>query len=145
MKFPILFLTGGFIYGAIEVIAKGGDTHLSMFIVGGLCFLIIGALNKKIPLLLRMLTGAVIITALEFISGLIVNIWLGLRVWDYSHLPLNIMGQICLLFTLFWFLLSLPGIWLGGWLKWRLFGEKKPVYRKARKDIKNFYLPIDKI
>ncbi|MCL2077859.1 MAG: putative ABC transporter permease [Oscillospiraceae bacterium] len=128
VKYPVLFLMGGFIYGALEVIVKRGDTHISMFALGGLCFLLIGALNEKIPLLLRMFSGAIIITLLEFISGLIFNIWLGQRVWDYSHLPLNLMGQVCLWFTIAWFFLCLPGIWLGGYLKWRLFGEKKPIF-----------------
>jgi uncharacterized membrane protein len=123
MKYLILFLMGGFVYGAMEVIVKGGCTHLSMFITGGLCFILIGALSGKIPLLLRMLIGSAIITALEFACGIIVNIWLGLRVWDYSHMPLNVMGQICLLFTVIWFFLSLAGILLDRFLKWRLFGE----------------------
>ena len=130
MEFPILFLIGGFIYGALEIIAKG-DTHFSMFIVGGLCFVLIDKLNKNMPLISRMFAGAVIITALEFISGCVVNIWLKLNVWSYSHLPLNIMGQVCLLFTVIWFFLSLPGILLGGYLEWRLFGESKPNYKIA--------------
>lgn len=129
MKYPILFLIGGFIYGAIEVIVKGGDTHPSMFALGGLCFLLIGGLSRKIPLLARMGAGAGIITALEFICGVIVNIWLQQAVWDYSHMPLNVMGQICLLFTVFWFLLTLPGIILSGYFKYRLFGESKPQFK----------------
>ncbi|MCL2019253.1 MAG: putative ABC transporter permease [Oscillospiraceae bacterium] len=124
MKFLFLFLTGAFIYGMIEVLYKGGDTHLSMFIVGGMCFLLLGALGQKKPLLLRMAAGAVIITALEFISGLIVNIWLRLAVWDYSELPFNIMGQICLWATMMWFLLSFVGIQLYGLLKWKFFPIK---------------------
>jgi len=129
MKYPILFLIGGFIYGALEVIVKGGDTHFSMFVLGGLCFVIIAGFSRKIPLLARMTAGAGIITALEFVCGVIVNIWLQQAVWDYSHMPLNVMGQVCLLFTVFWFWLTLPGIWLGGYLKYRLFGESKPQYK----------------
>jgi len=129
MKYIFLFLIGGFIYGLIEVIYKGGDTHLSMFILGGLCFLILGALDRKTPLILRMLAGAVIITALEFASGLIVNIWLDYAVWDYSEMPLNLMGQICLWATTIWFFLSFVGIQLYGLLKWRFFGGELPRLR----------------
>jgi len=139
MKYTIMFLIGGLIYGALEIIVKG-DTHFSMFVVGGICFTLIGALSKNMSLISRMLSGAVIITALEFISGVIVNIWLKENVWDYSHLPLNIMGQVCLLFTIIWFFLSLPGILLCGYLDWRLFGESKPYYRIApriRERVKN--------
>ncbi|MCL2693974.1 MAG: putative ABC transporter permease [Oscillospiraceae bacterium] len=130
MKYCILFLFGGFVYGAMEVIIKGGCTHLSMFITGGLCFLLIGALSRKIPLLLRMTAGAGIITALEFVCGVIVNIWLGQAVWDYSHLPLNIMGQICLWFTLIWFVLSLVGIILDSFLKRQLFGTSQQLIKR---------------
>ncbi|MDR2531538.1 MAG: putative ABC transporter permease [Oscillospiraceae bacterium] len=135
MKYLFLFLIGGFIYGAFEVAFKGGDTHISMFVLSGLCFLIIGALSKKMHLLLRMLTGAVIITALEFISGIIVNIWLEQAVWDYSDMPLNVMGQICLWFTIAWFFLTFVGIVLDNLLKWRLFGGERPEFR-IRKRVK---------
>ena len=53
----ILFIIGGFIYAGIEI-GMRGFTHWSMFIVGGLCFIIIGLLNEwytwDIPLLLQM-------------------------------------------------------------------------------------------
>ena len=44
----------------------------------------------------------------EFLFGLLVNRVLHLHVWDYSALPLNIMGQICLPFSLIWFVLTIP-------------------------------------
>ena len=129
IKFPVLFLFGAYIYGALEVIVKRGDTHISMFLLGGLCFLLLGAMSPKISLLPRMAAGALIITGLELAVGIIVNYWFKLNVWDYSYMPFNFMGQICLLFTIFWFFLSLAGILLDGWLKWRLFGIKIPEYR----------------
>lgn len=123
MKYIVLFLIGGLIYGAVEVAYKGDCTHLSMFITGGLSFLAIGMMSPRIPLLLRMLLGSVLITVLEFLCGVIVNIWLGLSVWDYSDMPLNLMGQICLLFTAYWFVLTFVGIVLDRFLKRKLFGE----------------------
>ncbi|MDR2559460.1 MAG: putative ABC transporter permease [Oscillospiraceae bacterium] len=132
MKYLFLFLIGGFVYGGMEVTFKGGDTHLSMFILGGLCFLLIGALSRKIHLLLRMSAGAAIITALEFLCGLIVNVWLGFAVWDYSNLPLNVMGQICLWFTIIWFFLSFIGIALDNLVKWQLFGGERPTLKLGK-------------
>ncbi|MCL2697775.1 MAG: putative ABC transporter permease [Oscillospiraceae bacterium] len=134
MKYFFLFLIGGFVYGAIEVVFKGGDTHLSMFILGGLCFLLIGALSRKMHLLLRMSAGAAIITVLEFLCGIILNVWLQIGVWDYSHLPLNVMGQICLWFTIIWFFLSFVGIQLDNLVKWQLFGGERPVLGLRRKN-----------
>ena len=131
IKLALLFLIGGFVYCAIEIAYKG-DTHSSMFIVGGLCFILIGGINNyfdySMPLIKQMAISSLLITALEFISGCIVNLWLGLNVWDYSKLPLNILGQICLLFMVIWFFLSLPGILLDDFVRWKMFGEEKPHY-----------------
>ena len=33
---------------------------------------------------------------------------MGWNVWDYSDMPLNLYGQICLPFTGLWFLLCIP-------------------------------------
>lgn len=53
---------------------------------------------------------AFIVTTLEFITGCIVNIRLGWDVWDYSSIPMNLMGQICPTFSLMWMALSIPCI-----------------------------------
>ena len=72
--------------------------------------------------------GAMGITALEFVTGCVVNLWLGWGVWDYSGLPGNIMGQICLQYTVLWVLVSLAGIILDDWIRYRAFGEERPRY-----------------
>ncbi len=132
LKYTLLFLTGGFAYGAMENLTRG-YSHISMFIAGGICFILIGALNegvsRDLSLLGQMAISAVIITLVEFITGLIVNVWLKLDVWDYSELPFNIRGQVCLLFTVIWFFLSLLAIFLDDYLRYFLMGEEKPKYR----------------
>ena len=70
----------------------------------------------------------IIITVLEFIFGVVLNIWLGLQIWDYSGMPLNIMGQICLPFTVAWYFLSAAAIILDDYIRYWLFGEEKPRY-----------------
>ena len=67
-------------------------------------------------------------TALEFITGCIVNLWLGWDVWDYSDMPGNLMGQICPQYTLLWAVLVLVAILLDDYIRWRFFGEEKPHY-----------------
>lgn len=133
IKYFILFVIGGFIYYCIELIYKGGHSHWTMFVVGGLCFVCIGAINEfiswKMKLWKQMLIGSCIVTVVEFISGLIINIWLGLDVWDYSELPLNVLGQVCLPFSIIWFFLSLLAIIVDDYLRYWWFKEEKPHYQ----------------
>ena len=117
---------GGLCYGLVEIIWRG-STHISMFLVGGLCFLLIGSLDeapKPPSLIYQAAMSSLIITSVEFTSGVYLNIILGLRVWDYSKLPFNIMGQVCLLFSAFWFLISIPAIYFEDFLRCALFGDR---------------------
>ena len=127
----ILFLIMGMIYCAIEILWRG-HTHISMAVVGGLCGLCIGLVNEIIPwemgFIKQMLIGASVTTCIEFLSGLILNVWLGLGVWDYSNLRFNVMGQICLPFFFAWMALAAVGIVLDDYLRYWLFGEEKPHY-----------------
>ena len=131
VKLFSLLLWGGFIYYIIELMWRG-HSHPSMFLVGGLCFVLIGGINNYLPwslgIVQQSLIGAVIITAVELIAGLIVNVWLGLGVWDYSNLPLNFMGQISLLFFVLWIPLATVAIFIDDWLRYKLFDEEKPHY-----------------
>ena len=68
--------------------------------------------NKKLGILAKCLIGAAVITSLEFTVGMIVNVGLGWNVWDYSEKPLNLFGQICPLFSIGWFFLSLPAYYI---------------------------------
>ena len=135
-KYLILFLIGAFAYCGIEIIWRG-YTHWTMGVVGGFCFIMCGLLNEHIgwdtPLPLQMLIGCLIITGTELIAGVVLNIWLGLNIWDYSNMPLNLWGQICLPFSGLWFLLSAVAIILDDELRYNMFGEEKPHYYFWRK------------
>ncbi len=132
LKAATIWLWGGFLYYVIEVLWRG-YSHPAMFIVGGLCFFYIGEINNVFPwslgLLWQSLIGGAIITATEFLSGCILNLWLDLNIWDYSELPLNFLGQICLPFCGLWVILSAFAIWLDDYLRYKLFGEDKPHYK----------------
>ncbi|HWT76380.1 MAG TPA: hypothetical protein VN258_16910 [Mobilitalea sp.] len=132
LKYTFLFLTGGFAYGGIEILSRG-RSHISMLIAGGICFVLIGLLNEVFPwdmaILSQMVISAGIVTTVEFIIGLIVNVWMKLNVWDYSNKPYNVMGQVCLLYTNIWFFLSLFAILLDDYLRYYLLKEEKPRYK----------------
>lgn len=131
-KYMILFAIGGMAYFLLEVLVRG-YSHYSMFLCGGACFLCCGLLNEnmkiKMSFISQMVLSALIITALEFITGLIVNIRLKMDIWDYSQLPYNFMGQICLLYSIFWFLVSSVAIVLDDFLRYKIFNEEKPHYK----------------
>lgn len=130
IKYLILLVIGGIAYYGIEVLARG-FSHWTMFLVGGICFVLIGIINEitpKTPLIRQMLLSAAIITAVEFISGCVLNLWLGLDIWDYSENFGNILGQICPKHTIYWFLLSSVGIVVDDYIRYFLFGEEKPKY-----------------
>lgn len=127
----ILFVIGGLIYILIELVARG-RTHWTMFIVGGVAFFLVGCINekeRKMPLIRQMLIGSIVITVLEFLCGCIVNLWLGWNVWDYNNMPLNLLGQICLPFTVLWFFLSAVGIILDDYIRHLLWNEAIPKYK----------------
>lgn len=130
-KFLFLFAVGGCLYVAIEILWRG-HTHWTMAVLGGACFLICGSLNEYLswdtPLWIQALICCQAITAAELAAGLILNIWLGLNIWNYSNLPFNLAGQICLGYSCLWYLLSIPAIVLDDWLRYWFFQEERPRY-----------------
>lgn len=131
-KTAFLFYIGFTTYISIEVIFRR-YSHWSMGILGGLCFLIIGGLNQAyswdMDLLMQMLVSTLSVTVLELMAGAILNLWLGLGIWDYSNMKYQLWGQISLLYSAFWVLLSLVAIFLDDWLRHFLFGEQIPCYK----------------
>ena len=109
-RFIKLFCLGGAGYTVLELLWRG-YSHPSMFVVGGVCFHIIGGIGNRLWKISRLLTGAACapaVTAVEYISGCLVNLRWQWNVWDYSGMPFNLKGQVCLLYSTLWGLLSLP-------------------------------------
>ncbi len=105
-------LAGGFLYCLLEILFRG-YTHVSMFILGGLCFVGIGLVRRRYadgPLAKKLLLSGGTVTLLELVCGMIVNVALGLSVWDYTDMPLNLFGQVCVPYTALWCLLSVPAM-----------------------------------
>lgn len=130
-KYFVLGNIGGIVYVIIELLYRG-HSHWTMYLVATISFILIGLINEFISwdmkLWKQMLIGAVIVTAMEFIFGYIINIKLEWHVWNYSAFPLNIMGQICLPFSVIWFFISFIAIVADDYLRYWLFGEEKPHY-----------------
>lgn len=106
-KQAILFYLGGCAYIGLELLWRG-RSHSSMFVAGGVCFVLIGHLNRitpRLPLLPRAVVGAGIVTMVELAVGLISN--RNYEVWDYRDRAFNFLGQICPAFSLLWIPVSL--------------------------------------
>ncbi len=136
LKNTMLFVFGGTAYVIIENIWRG-FSHWSMFFAGGFSFQWISQmhwkLEKRVSFPGQCVLGSVIITSIEFVTGCVVNLWLKWGVWDYSRLPWNLLGQICLPFSLAWCALSAPILWVGDLLQHSIFEPAEQLRPKQRR------------
>ena len=132
--FKLTFITVvmGILYLLIEILYRG-NTYWQMAIVGGIAGMLIGLISKFLnwatPLWLKGIIGMFIATICEFAGGFYLNLCRHCGIWDYSNLPFNLFGQICLYYSIAWFFLSLLGIFTYDYIRWKVFGESKPRYR----------------
>lgn len=117
LEFISVYLIGAVGYGSLEVLWRG-HTHWTMLVLGGVCYYLIYLISTRMrcPHWKTFLMCAAVITSLEFAVGCLVNLRLGWHVWDYSDIPLNLMGQICPTFSVMWLLLSVPCVYLSRFL-----------------------------
>lgn len=104
----LLLLVGALGYGLIEVFWRG-YTHWSMLIAGAIGLCVIDYLDENSAGLGdwgKAWLSSLILLSMELIIGVAVNIYGGGRVWDYSTMPYNFLGQICLYYALIWLLLA---------------------------------------
>lgn len=125
----ISWLTGGIIYFYMEILFRG-FSHYTMLICGGVCFVLVGTFGRHLLekrkldiwiVLGIMIIGSLIITTTEYFTGILVNIRWNMDVWSYEELPFNYKGQICLLFSMIWSLLSLVCVFLESTLQKHIY------------------------
>lgn len=134
-KCTLLFTIGGIGYAAIEILWRQ-KTHFSMVLAGGICFVILDAITRKMKgrsLLSQACVGALAITAVELVFGILFNIIFDMHVWNYSSLPFNFLGQICPFYTALWFLLSLFVLPFAAYLRELLFGATENCKKEAQR------------
>lgn len=105
-----VFAIGGCGYTLLEILWRG-HTHWSMTLTGGVCFCFVYNVNHKFAkssIFKRCAVCSLIITAVEFFVGVLVNLVLRLNVWSYASRPGNILGQVCPLYSVLWFILCIP-------------------------------------
>lgn len=133
----LLWFWGGTVYFLLEVAYKtaAGKPEMISWTMLVLAVLLTIPVERcgdqlpwEVPLWLQALACAALVTAAELAAGLILNVWLGLGVWDYSDLPGNFMGQICPQFAAVWFGLCLVFIPAFDWMRWSVEGGERPKY-----------------
>ncbi|MDO5785262.1 MAG: hypothetical protein Q4P20_09405, partial [Eubacteriales bacterium] len=111
----------------IEVCFRG-YTYPLMGLCGGLLLLLIDPINNiiswDIDLLIQGFMGSAMITSMEFVIGKLSPI----QMWDYSNVPFNIDGIICLPFSLLWMLLSIVAIFIADAINYYVFDEEPAPY-----------------
>ena len=130
-EYLFLWTLGGVIYYSLEMIFRG-FSHWSMFLLGGFCLVFFaqqGIWTGWRALLWKQVGWSVLfVTSCEFITGIFVNKIMGWNVWDYTDQPFQILGQVCLPFTIIFSGLCAAGILLSGYLLHFLYGEKRPEF-----------------
>ena len=133
-----IFAIMGTLYMAIEVTYNAilsnawsliGHSSLWMFPVGGALSVALGEIKRRFPGIVRplqVLLGATAITAIELLSGLFLNKLLGLDIWDYSKSNINFVGQIDLVHSTCWILISPLVFWMDEAIDHYIFGDQKP-------------------
>lgn len=133
-KSVVLFSCGVCLYNTIEVWYRGVSYPI-MGICGGLAVLILDQINDRISwdtdILIQSAAGSLLITFFELVIGeLALHTNLFPVMWDYSSMPLNFDGVICLPFSLIWMVLSSVAILLADAINYYVFEEYPTPYYK---------------
>lgn len=132
-KTAVLFMVGFCLYITIETVFRG-YSYILMGICGGIAIVVLDKINDKISwdtdILIQCLCGSLLVTFMELIIGtLSLKGYLPLM-WDYSSIPLNYRGIICLPFSIVWMLLSFVAILVADSINYYVFEELPvPYYR----------------
>ena len=114
-----VYVVGSVGYTLLELLWRG-YTSWTMTVTGGICLQLLYRMRQRASHLgvwKQCLVGGGVITAIELMAGILFNKLLKMKVWDYSHLPFNFRGQICLVYSVLWCLLCLPVLALCDGLK----------------------------
>lgn len=116
LAYFIIYSVVGYIIETIfGIITKGTWESRQSFLYGPFCAIYgLGAaimiifLHKYSKNYTRLFIGGFIVGSIvEYIVSWIGEMLLGVKWWDYSDMPLNINGRICVYFSIFWGFLAL--------------------------------------
>ena len=149
LKNLVLFLVGFCSYITIETLFRG-YSYWQMGICGGLAIVILDKINDLISwdvdIIIQGTFGSLLITFMELIIGLTQDYFSLPHMWDYSNMPLNYRGIICVPFMAIWFLLSWVAILLADCINYYVFEEMPvPSYKLFGKTVLHFKKKVCKL
>ena len=134
LKNTILFLIGFCVYITIEVLYRGFSYPL-MGLCAGIAIVILDKINDliswNVDVLWQCLFGALLITLMELIIGKMFLAGYLPVMWDYSSVPLNYQGIVCVPFSVVWMALSFVAIIVADAINYYVFKEKPVPYYKC--------------
>lgn len=127
LKNIIMFIVGFCLYITIECCFRGYSFPL-MGCCGGIAIVVLDKINDNISwnidLVVQSVYGANLITLMELIIGLIAKYTpIILVMWDYSNMPMNFMGVICVPFYFAWMALSIVAIFIADAINYYVFAD----------------------
>ena len=132
LQVAFIFALSGTIYVCMEMLFRG-YSHWSMWVLAGICGVIIALVNNgiflssKTPFELQVAFCSACCVAGEYIAGLIVN--QDFQVWDYREMIGTFAGgQLNVFFIMAWIIICIFGIPFLDWIEWKLLNGRKPVY-----------------
>lgn len=111
LAYFIIYSVAGYVIETVYgMVTKGVWESRQSFLYGPFCGIYgLGAvvmivclhkISKKFNAL--FLGGFIVGSIVEYIVSLVGEMLLGLKWWDYSNMPLNINGRICVYYSIFW-------------------------------------------
>lgn len=130
----VLFIVGFMAYITIEVCFRGYSYPL-MGVCGALAVVLLDKVNNKLSwntdIIVQGLIGSALITFFELVIGeLALHTSIVPVMWDYSNMPLNFDGVICLPFSLAWVVLSWVAVFVADAITYYAFEELPVPYYK---------------
>lgn len=127
------FINAGFLYGPF----------LPIYGLGAMVIMLLQFIFRAWPLVPRLLISGLMLTAIEYVVGLLAEKIFKLKLWDYSNNKLNFQGRVCLLFSSLWTVLALVFVIFFYPALVRQINTLDTVYIKAAAIIFLIYMVID--
>jgi uncharacterized membrane protein/HD superfamily phosphodiesterase len=86
------FINAGFLYGPF----------VPLYGFGAVFIILMDSQINHWPLPVKIVVYGIILTLIEYVTGIILEKTFKLKLWDYSDNKFNFQGRICLLFSLLW-------------------------------------------